>query len=325
MTTETLSLDAIAAMIKAGRCDEASEALEGFPETDENRCEVLLLRGRSQGTSCDLEGAFATYAKVLELDPENREALFCSALAADQVGDDDTALELYERCASLRPVPVNALVNLAVLYEELGDLAGAERCLFSVLDEYPTHRRAEHFLRSVDSSYTMVFDEKSQKDWEQHSAILDLPISEFELSVRSRNCLRQMNIRTLGDLLRTTEPELLSYKNFGETSLNEIKAMLEQKNLRIGEAAIPSETPVFRPLPAVSGDPPVDLHRSVSELELSVRSRKCLQRLGITTLEELCRRSEAELMSTKNFGQTSLVEIQGQLARCGLSLRTLGA
>ena len=46
-----------------------------------------------------------------------------------------------------------------------------------------------------------------------------------------------MNIKSLGDLLRTTEQELLSYKNFGETSLNEIKALLAQKGLRLGQAA----------------------------------------------------------------------------------------
>ena len=61
------------------------------------------------------------------------------------------------------------------------------------------------------------------------------PITDFELSVRSRNCLKKMNIRSLGDLLKTTEQELLSYKNFGETSLNEIKALLDAK----GSAAWP--------------------------------------------------------------------------------------
>ena len=42
-----------------------------------------------------------------------------------------------------------------------------------------------------------------------------------------------MNIRTLGDLLNVTEAELLTYKNFGETSLVEIKLILDQKNLRL--------------------------------------------------------------------------------------------
>ena len=44
-----------------------------------------------------------------------------------------------------------------------------------------------------------------------------------------------MNIRTLGDLLKITEAELMSYKNFGESSLLEIKKMLSQRNLRLGQ------------------------------------------------------------------------------------------
>ena len=45
-----------------------------------------------------------------------------------------------------------------------------------------------------------------------------------------------MNIRTLKDLTKITEADLLSFKNFGETSLNEIKAILSQKGLRLGQA-----------------------------------------------------------------------------------------
>ena len=65
------------------------------------------------------------------------------------------------------------------------------------------------------------------------------------------------------------------------------------------------------------------LAKPVSELELSVRSRKCLQRLNINTIGELAIRTEAELLGTKNFGQTSLVEIKQRLTENGLALRTL--
>jgi DNA-directed RNA polymerase subunit alpha len=132
-----------------------------------------------------------------------------------------------------------------------------------------------------------------------------------------------MNIRSLGDLLRTSEAELLSYKNFGETSLNEIKAVLAQRNLRLGQALQPPEPPVgVAPPPVTLGDASVHARRSISELELSVRSRKALQRLGVTTLGELAIRSEPELLAIKNFGQTSLSEIKRQLALYGLSLRS---
>jgi DNA-directed RNA polymerase subunit alpha len=151
--------------------------------------------------------------------------------------------------------------------------------------------------------------------------VLDTPVADFELSVRSRNCLRQMNIRTLGDLLKTTEADLLTYKNFGETSLNEIKAMLSQRSLELGQSLQPVENPRPPAAVEVAPDGASNWEKPVSELELSVRSRKCLQLLGMATLGQLAMCSEAELMATKNFGQTSLTEISMQLNRFGLSLR----
>jgi DNA-directed RNA polymerase subunit alpha len=135
-----------------------------------------------------------------------------------------------------------------------------------------------------------------------------------------------MNLRSLGDLLRTTEAELLSYKNFGETSLNEIKALLASKGLRLGQAAEDGKaaTALRRPTAAAVGNvAPEILTKSVADLELSVRSRKALQRLNIATLNELASRTEDELLGCKNFGQTSLNEIKQQLGAFGLSLRKL--
>ena len=156
-----------------------------------------------------------------------------------------------------------------------------------------------------------------------------MPITDFELSVRARNCLAKMNIKSLGDLVRKSETELLSYKNFGETSLNEIKAMLTQKGLKLGQGLHqpPAEPPAVVTTfarAAVTSDAPIHSRRPVAELELSVRSRKCLQRLGIATVGELMQRSEAELLAIKNFGQTSLTEIKRQLAVFGLTLRLSG-
>jgi DNA-directed RNA polymerase subunit alpha len=63
--------------------------------------------------------------------------------------------------------------------------------------------------------------------------------------------------------------------------------------------------------------------KNVADLELSVRSRKALQRLNINTLADLASRTEAELLGCKNFGQTSLNEIKQQLAAHGMGLRKL--
>lgn len=63
---------------------------------------------------------------------------------------------------------------------------------------------------------------------------LKLPVSELELSVRSSNCLREANIKTIADLVRKTEEEMLEFKNFGKKSLNEIKELLGNLGLTLG-------------------------------------------------------------------------------------------
>ena len=68
-----------------------------------------------------------------------------------------------------------------------------------------------------------VMAKPQAKRMAKRSAVMDIPVTDFELSVRARNCLKKMNIRTLGDLVRTTEQQLLAYKNFGETSLKELQ------------------------------------------------------------------------------------------------------
>jgi DNA-directed RNA polymerase subunit alpha len=63
---------------------------------------------------------------------------------------------------------------------------------------------------------------------------LRTPVSELELSVRSSNCLREANIKTIADLVRKTEQDLLNYRNFGKKSLAEITAILEKMGLSLG-------------------------------------------------------------------------------------------
>lgn len=67
-----------------------------------------------------------------------------------------------------------------------------------------------------------------------HKAKLKVPISELELSVRSSNCLRAARIKTIGDLVKKTELEMLKYRNFGKKSLNEINKILTEMGLSLG-------------------------------------------------------------------------------------------
>jgi len=63
---------------------------------------------------------------------------------------------------------------------------------------------------------------------------LRLPIAELELSVRSSNCLREANIKTIADLVKKGEDEMLGFKNFGKKSLTEIKELLAAMGLSLG-------------------------------------------------------------------------------------------
>ncbi|MBI4335049.1 MAG: DNA-directed RNA polymerase subunit alpha [Candidatus Omnitrophica bacterium] len=63
---------------------------------------------------------------------------------------------------------------------------------------------------------------------------LGMPISELELSVRSTNCLKEARIKTIGDLVKKTELEMLKYRNFGKKSLGEINKILVGMGLSLG-------------------------------------------------------------------------------------------
>jgi DNA-directed RNA polymerase subunit alpha len=63
---------------------------------------------------------------------------------------------------------------------------------------------------------------------------LDKSVEELELSVRSYNCLKNANIRTIRELVQRTEGEMLKTKNFGRKSLNEIKEILTTMGLSLG-------------------------------------------------------------------------------------------
>jgi DNA-directed RNA polymerase subunit alpha len=242
----------------------------------------------------------------------------------DRRAEDTKAIELYERICTSPPVHINALMNLAILYEDNNHYDEAHRCLRVILNTNPNHERARLYMKDVESARSMYYDDDMVRGGDRRNGVLEIPISDFELSVRSRNCLKKMSIRTLGDLLRTTESELLGYKNFGDTSLSEIKALLAQKGLRLGQAVEdPKGAGSRRSAASANAIPPEILSKNVSDLELSVRSRKALQRLNINHVGELASRTEAELLGCKNFGQTSLSEIKQQLGTLGLELRKL--
>ncbi|HVL29690.1 MAG TPA: DNA-directed RNA polymerase subunit alpha C-terminal domain-containing protein, partial [Sphingomicrobium sp.] len=265
--------------------------------------------------------------KALEADPNEREAGFRLAYNLDLAGDDEEARQLLEQVCAGPSAPINALINLAVAYEDAGEYVRAERCLRMVLETDPNHPRARLYMKDVQASRHMNVDEE-QRPRDLAASFSNTPITDFELSTRARNALKKMGVRTVGDLLRISEAEMMAYKNLGETTLLEIRSVLAQRGLKLGQALdrqrSAAREQVVQELAESGQEEKLDLlDRSVDELDLSVRAQKALTLLGITTMGDLVSRTEAELLGIKNFGATSLEEIKEKLTERGLSLRKL--
>jgi DNA-directed RNA polymerase subunit alpha len=309
----------VGAMLRLGEHDEAHEVLARAEKRFGATADSAFLHGFHAELTGDYDAARQKYEAALDFDASHSESNFRLARWHQTWGNEEEALELYERLRKLQPTYAHALLNLGNLYEDMQRYDQAVECYREVLASNPNHPRAMMFLADAQSSRTMFYDEDGERRADRQSAVLKIPVTDFELSVRSRNCLNKMNIKTLGDLIQMSEQELLAHKNFGETSLMEVKQMLAQKGLRLGQGKIEGGKLPTAPK-AVEVSPEV-LNQHIDSLDLSVRSRKCMERLGITSIGQLINRTEAELLSAKNFGQTSLNEIKQRLEERGLRLK----
>ena len=261
--------------------------------------------------------------KSVELDPGHTGALFQLGHANDLAGNDEEAANFYERCLNHPPVHVGLMMNLGILYEDHDKYDKAADCYRKILSADPMNEQARLFLRDAQASQTMYYNPDDDMASSRFSQVLEIPVTDFELSVRSRNCLKKMNIRTLGDLTRISEQQLLSSKNFGETSLQEIKEILGSRGLHLGQSLEEGSTfeRRFTATAQLSDQEQALLAKPVADLNLSVRARKCMNRLGINSMGDLISRTADELLESKNFGQTSLTEVREKLRQFGLMLR----
>jgi DNA-directed RNA polymerase subunit alpha len=313
MSTATSSLDAVIGGDEVRR--------------DAQKAKALAAQAEKAMADGDSEAAVNFYRQAVEADSSDAALLFQAAFRFDLAGEEHLALETYKKAYAQGPAPINLLLNLAVMHEDAGDYAMAERLLKQILDTDPNHPRAKLYMKDVLASKGEKIEDDLEKDKFKRNALLDTPVTDFELSVRARTCLKKMNIRTLGDLVRATEAELLSYKNFGENSLTEIRQMLAAKGLRLGQGRDEAHRVARKQMidQFKGTNQEAVLGKGVSELNLSVRARRALQLLSIQTLGDLISHTEAELLGVKNFGATSLTELRNKLTEYGLSLRKIEA
>jgi len=304
---------------RAGNIEGAMAVIEEQAESFGDEAELHYQRGRCLEDGGAHEAAMEAYERAVELNPQHAGALFRLGYWYDLRGNDEQAIDCYEKAADIRPARSGVLLNLGMLYEEHGEYERAAALYERVLEYDRGNERARMYLKDARASMNMCYDEAMERHQSRTEQLLRTPLSDFELSARSRSCLEKMNVRTLGDLARLTEDEVGQSKNFGETSLSELRALLQSKGLHFGmgrEMTLSDEetlSPENR-----SGV----LARPIGELDLSIRSQKCMQTLGIETVGDLAERTERELLECQNFGQTSLEEVREKLAELGVSLKS---
>lgn len=135
-------------------------------------------------------------------------------------------------------------VNFAVEETRVGQITDYDRLILEVWTNkavgpeeallYASNILQRHLDIFVNYGELPEEEEEEEEEDKEFLEIIRKPISELELSVRSANCLEAANIKTIGDLIQKTEPQMLKYKNFGKKSLAEIQSILTGMGLQLG-------------------------------------------------------------------------------------------
>jgi len=193
----------------------------------------------------DLEAYIATLGKGSTLSLEMRVKQGRGYVSADKNFDEDLSIGWIPVDSVHSPVKK---VNYFVENARVGQATDYEKLTIEVWSNGAvTPRDAVGLASKLMKDHLMIFinieDEEeedetpvelSEHDREAWSEKLTKSVDEMELSVRSYNCLKNANIRTIGELVQKSEAEMLKTKNFGRKSLNEIKEILTTMGLSLG-------------------------------------------------------------------------------------------
>jgi DNA-directed RNA polymerase subunit alpha len=208
-----------------------------------------VVKARDIETDADVEilepdAHIATVAESGKLHMEMRVKRGRGYVAADKNFDEDLGIGWIPIDSVHSPVKkVNYLVEAA----RLGQTTDYDKLTVDVWTNGSISARdavslaakltRDHLNIFINLEDTVEQASDSMPEMPRASALnenLDKSVEELELSVRSYNCLKNANIRTIRELVQKTEPEMLKTKNFGRKSLNEIKEILQTMGLSLG-------------------------------------------------------------------------------------------
>jgi DNA-directed RNA polymerase subunit alpha len=193
----------------------------------------------------DPEAYIATLAQGSSLSVEMRVKQGRGYVSADKNFDDDLSIgwipvdSVHSPIKKVNYFVENARVGQATDYEKLtlevwANGAVTPRDAVGLAAKLMKDHLAIFINIEEDEESEEAPVEVSEQDREAWWDKLNKSVDEMELSVRSYNCLKNANIRTIGELVQKTESEMLKTKNFGRKSLNEIKEILAGMGLSLG-------------------------------------------------------------------------------------------
>jgi len=154
--------------------------------------------------------------------------------------------------AAIGSIPVDSVfspvkkVNLQVDDSRVGQITDFDKLILEVWTNGSiTPKDALLYASNILQRHLDVFvnygklpeEEEEEEEALEDKELLDklnTPISELELSVRSSNCLKEARIKTIGDLVKKTEMDMLKYRNFGKKSLSEINKIIAEMGISLG-------------------------------------------------------------------------------------------
>jgi len=220
-----------------------------------DHAETLMLRAEGPGTVkagdiqasanvevLDREAPLATLSEEGKLSMEMRLRRGRGYVSADRNFDDDLGIGYIPLDSVHSPV---RKVNYKVEDARLGQTTDYDKLILEVwtngaVGPQDAVAMAAKLLKDHMAIF-INFEEAPEEQLDfpssEEERLLDQmtrSVDELELSVRSYNCLKNANIKSIGDLVTKTEPEMLKTKNFGRKSLNEIKDILAEMGLSLG-------------------------------------------------------------------------------------------
>ncbi|MFH1227222.1 MAG: DNA-directed RNA polymerase subunit alpha C-terminal domain-containing protein [Planctomycetota bacterium] len=308
--------------IKLGEAEESYELIQKIKKENRNSAEIHYYSGLALEYMGKYEDAEKEYQNTLRIEKNHAPTIFRLAYNSDLNGQDEEAINLYKQIRTESYAYTNALLNMGIMYEDKGELEKARECYHKVVVSYPNHARARLFLGDVEATGDMFYDEELKRKELTLKQLLNQPLTDFRLSMRSKKLMETLDVKTLGDLVKKSEEDLMKIENFGQKSLSEIKDLLARRGLAL---AIPGETFSIESMARgqVLATPQKAenlLNKSVFEIDWSARVRSALDKMKIYTLGDLVQKTEHDFLGVRNFGQTSLDEIIMRLKQMGIGL-----